>query len=91
MGGEDGGAITIGNTLNFRLDIVVGDDGEVGLEGGAVGGATEVEAFKVFGVGVAGEYGGQHFLLDGISITCGFLYELEGLGVLLASRWAQWG
>lgn len=86
MSRENGRAIAIGNSLNFRLDVFVGDDGEFGLEGTAVGGAGELEAAEVLGVGVASENLRQDFLLNMIGVSSHFLDELKGFRVFLARR-----
>lgn len=90
MSGQDRGAITVRDTLNFGLHILVRDNGNLRLEGLTIGGASEFEAFKVLCVSVACENLRQHPLLDGVGVSGHFLDELQRLRVLVARRWTQW-
>lgn len=86
MSRQDRRAISISNSLDFGLKILVGDDRKLGLVGFAVGGAAKFEAFQVLGVGVSGKDESQHLLLDGVGVAGHFLDEAERLRVLLAGR-----
>jgi len=74
---QDGRAVTICNALNIRLQILVSDDGNLGLESVTVGGTVESEAFEVFCLGVLGENLGKDSLLDGVSVFGNLLDELK--------------
>lgn len=89
VGGEDGRAVPISDTLDFGLNILVGNDGDKRFEGLAVGGAVEFEALEVLRLGVSAQDLGQDPLLDGAGVSGRFLNELERLRVLLAGRKAK--
>lgn len=64
MSGEDGRAVSIGDPLDFRLDILVGNHGNLGFEGFAVSGAAELVASEILSLGVSAQNLGQNPLLD---------------------------
>jgi hypothetical protein len=90
VGGEDGRAVPIGDTLDFGLKILVGNHGDYRFEGVAVGGgAVEFESLEVLGLGVSAQDLGQDPLLHRVGVSRRFFDELERLRVLLAGRRAE--
>ena len=89
MGGEDGRAVPIGDTLDFGLKILVGNHGDCRFESVAVGGAVEFESLEVLGLCVSAQDLGQDPLLNRVGVSRRFLDELERLRVLLAGRRAK--
>lgn len=82
---EDRGAVAVGDALDVRLQVLVCDDGHLGAEGGAVGGAGEAAAGEVLGPGIPGEDLGKDALLHSVDVGGHLFDEPQLLGVLVAA------
>lgn len=89
MRGEDVRAVTVGNALDLRLEILVSDDRDEGLESVTVRGTLEPKPPQVLGLRVAAQYLRKDPLLHRIGILGHLFDELESLRMLQASGWAQ--
>jgi len=76
MHGENGGAIAIGNPLNIRPDILVGNGRNLCFIGIAVGGAVQFVPLQVLGLRILAQYLCQNLLLY---CTCIRSYLLDKL------------
>lgn len=76
MSRQDRRAISIGDPLNFWLEIFVSDNREFGFEGFAVSCAGEFVAFQVLSLGVSFQNFRQHRLLDGVGVSGGLFDKL---------------
>lgn len=84
---EDGRAVAVGDAADVRQEVLVLHHGNLGPEGGAVGGAGEVAPVaEVLCLGVAGEDLPQDALLHGVRVGGHFLDEAKLVGVHLFRR-----
>lgn len=88
---ENSRAIAISDTLDIRLQILVGNNRNLGFERVPICGSVEVESSKILRLRISTKYLTQNPLLDGISVPGHLVNELESFGVSLACRWAEWG
>lgn len=89
MRGENRRAISTGNPLDFRLEILVGDDREFSFESLRIGGAVEGVTAEVLGRGVSGQDFSEDGVLDGVGVTSHFIDELKRLSVGFTGRRAE--
>lgn len=82
FGGENWRGVTIGDAVNVRLDILVGNDREKVLEGVAVGLAFQTVSSQVLNVCIAGQNFRKNPLLNFICVSSDILYEVQNLPVL---------
>lgn len=75
--------VSISNTIDISLDILVGDDRHEFLESVSVSMAIKTMSFQVLNVGIVGQDFGKNSLLDLISVTGGIFNKLKSLLVLL--------
>jgi hypothetical protein len=87
--GQDGRAVTISNTLDLRLKILIGNHRDIRLESVAVRLPIEPEPPEVLGVCVPTQYLRQNPLLHSVYVPCHLLDELKRLCVILACRRAK--
>lgn len=73
MGGDDVGAVPVGDALDLRAEVLVGDHGDAGLERVAVRAALHAVPGQVLGAVVPRQDRRQHLLL----------HRVEPLGHLL--------
>lgn len=88
---EDGGSVTISNTLDVRLKILIIDDRDFRLERVSVRSSIELEPPKVLSLCVPSQYLPQNPLLDSARFPCHLLDELKRLRILLACWRAKGG
>ena len=80
---EDRGSVSVGDAIDVGLEVFVGYDGHVLLEGVHVSTAGEAVQLQVLGVGAAAEDLAQHPRLN-LAGVAGHVFDvLEGLGVLV--------
>lgn len=88
---EDEGSVTISNTLDVRLKILISDDRNFRLERVSVRSSIELEPPEVLSLSVPSQYLPQNPLLDSVSFLRHFLNELKRLRILLACWRAKGG
>lgn len=83
---EDGRPVPVGDALDLRLEILVSDHREFGLERLSVSSSRETVPLQVFCLRVLAQNLRQHGLLHPVGVSGHLFYELELLGVVLAGR-----
>lgn len=83
FGGENWRGVTIGDAVNVRLDILVGNDREKLLEGVTVGLAIQTMSSQVLNVCIARQNFRKNPLLNFICVSSHILYEVQNLPVFL--------
>ncbi|CAD5169561.1 unnamed protein product, partial [Musa acuminata subsp. malaccensis] len=91
VGGEYGGAVAVGDPMDLRLQVLVGDHRHLRLERLPVCRAAEIVPLHVLGLRVLAQDLRQHLLLHLVRVRGHLIYELQLLRVLLAGRRAQLG
>ena len=80
---EDRGAVTISNALDIRLQILVSNDRNLGLESVTGCGTIQLKPFQVLSLGVLAQNLGQDPPLDTVSISGHIFNELQSPCALL--------
>lgn len=84
MRGEDGGTVTISNTLNIWFKVIISDNRDLRLESKTVSVRSDIKSFKVLSVEVLSEDLREDLGLDFVCVHGHVFNELELLSITVA-------